>query len=156
MLALNFQVLLGFLHHFPLEFLSFLLVFLSELLPQLDLVIEHLSYLLHLLHLNLLLLLQLLFVQFLSELLDLAPLIVANVRRHVLDLHFLSILLLADLDRMLSAQLGGHLSSSSLLLRIVLSWLRVKFSLVARGTCHDLIQVLHQRCASTRPALVLG
>ena len=115
-----------------LKFLPFLQVFRSELLPQLDLIIEHRSYLLHLLHLDLLLLLELLFVQLLAELLDLAPLIVANVRRHVLDLQLLAILLLADLDRMLSAQLGGHLSSISLLLRIVLRWLRVKFSLVAR------------------------
>ena len=79
LLALNLQVFLGLLHHFHLKFLSFLQVFRSELLPQLDLIVEHRSHLLNLLHLNLLLLLELLLVQPLAELLDLAPLVVANV-----------------------------------------------------------------------------
>ena len=94
--------------------------------------------------------------QLLAEFLDLAPLIVANVRRHVLDLQLLAVLLLADLDMLVSTQLGGRIGSACrLLLRIMLaSWLRIKSSLM---TCsHYLIQVLNQRCASTWPAVVLG
>ena len=137
MLALNLQVFLGLLHHFLLKFLPFLEIFCPELLPQLDLIVEHRSHLLNLLHLNLLLLLELLLVQPLAELLDLAPLIVANVRRHVLDLHLLAVLLLADLRVLIYAtQLGGGIGSSiSLLLQIMLivliGWLRIKSSLIS-------------------------
>ena len=137
LLALNLQVFLGLLHHFLLKILPFLEIFRSELLPQLDLIVEHRSYLLHLLHLNLLLLLELLLVQLLAELLDLAPLVVANVRRHVLDLHLLAVLLLADLRVLIyTAQLGGCIGSSirllmRMMLIVLIDWLRIKSSLLS-------------------------
>ena len=85
LLALNLQVFLGLFEHFSVKLLSFLEVFRSELLPQLDLIVEYFPDLLDLLYLNLLLLLELLFVQLLSELLDFAPLVITYVRRHVFN-----------------------------------------------------------------------
>ena len=132
LLALNLQVFLGLLHHFLLKFLPFLEIFCPELLPQLDLIVEHRSYLLHLLHLNLLLLLELLLVQLLAELLDLAPLVVANVRRHVLDLHLLAVLLLADLRVLIyTTHLGGRRLLLRMMLIVLIDWLRIKSSLLS-------------------------
>ena len=131
MLAFHLQVLLGFFKHFSIEFLSFLEVFLSELRAQFNLIVEHFPDLLNLLYLDLLLLLDLLFVQLLSELLDFAPLIVTNVGWHVLNLQFLSVFLLSDLDmRRIATEFSGDFSCSISILLLALTRLCLIFSLM--------------------------
>ena len=134
--ALNFDAFLGLFENLFIEVFPLLQRLLSELSAQFDLLIENLSHLLHFVHLHLLLLLNLLFMQSLAELLNLSPLVFANVRRHVLDFHAcVPIFPLPNLD------LVAHFSGACLALLLVLG-LRV-LSLHAT-TCHHIVQILHE------------
>ena len=86
LLALNLEFLLSGVQELAIEVFLFLDVFGAELLTKAHLLVKHVldlpTFLLH----QLLLLLELLFVEALAELLDFAPLVVADVRGHVLYL----------------------------------------------------------------------
>lgn len=62
-------------------------VLFAELLTKLDLLVKDISHLFGPLNMLSLLLFNLLFVEFLAEFLNLAPLIIANVRGQILNLH---------------------------------------------------------------------
>jgi hypothetical protein len=83
--AFNFHLFLSSIKQFFIEIHSFFLIFFTKFLSQFDLLVKYISDLCLSLCMHGLLLFDLLFVELLAELLDLSPLVVTDVRRHVFN-----------------------------------------------------------------------
>ena len=79
LLAFYLKLFLCVLKNATVKLVPFLDLLFAKLLPQFDLLLQHVSHLLDLLLRSLLLPLHLLLMKALAELLDLAPLVIANV-----------------------------------------------------------------------------
>ena len=85
LLGLDFQLFFGLVQDALVEVLALLQLLLTLLLPQFNLLLQHLANLLHFLLLQLLLPLLLLLMHALSEFLNFAPLVLTDVRGNVVD-----------------------------------------------------------------------
>ena len=113
LIVFNLKISLGLLNQTAIELLILLLGLNTQLLSQLDLLVENILDLPAFLLVFLLLLSLLLFVELLTKLLNLTPFIFANIRRQIINFNGSSIVGMA-LAHLLSAgaaaKLGGALS----------------------------------------------
>ena len=111
LIVFNLKLSLGLLNQTAIELLILLLGLNTQLLSQLDLLVENVFDLPAFLLVFLLLLSLLLFVELLTELLNLTPFIFANIRRQIINFNGSSIVGTAHLlSAGAAAELGGALS----------------------------------------------
>ena len=110
LIVFNLKLSLSLLNQTAIELLILLLGLNTQLLSQLDLLVENILDLPAFLLVFLLLLSLLLFVELLTELLNLTPFIFANIRRQIIDFNGSSIVETAHLLSAGAAELGGALS----------------------------------------------
>ena len=111
LIVFNLKLSLGLLNQSAIELLILLLGLNTQLLSQLDLLVENVFDLPAFLLVFLLLLSLLLFVELLTELLNLTPFIFANIRRQIINFNGSSIVGTAHLlSAGAAAELGGALS----------------------------------------------
>ena len=88
MLALDLELFPGLVENALIKVFTLLRCLIAKLLPEFDLLVQHVFDLLDTILLLLFLLADLLLVQLLAELLNFAPLVLANIRRQVVYLAF--------------------------------------------------------------------